>query len=55
MVEKNRVFIFIIGLVCSLVLLSRFTSRVVCQSSVPSNISFAAESNSIYLFDRNEK
>ena len=49
----KKVFVFLMGFLCAIIL-SMPIKKGVCQSSIPSNISFSADSNSIYFLDRDE-
>jgi len=54
MVKENRIFIFMIVVLCIALLVSVCPKRAICQNSLPSNIAFSAESNSMYFLDRDE-
>lgn len=52
MVKQNRILIFIIGFLCAWILFSAFSEKAICQSGIPSSVSFSGESNVIYFLDR---
>ena len=52
MVTQIRILIFIIGFICAWVLFSVPSGKVICQSAIPSSVSFSGESNVIYFLDR---
>lgn len=54
MVKENRIFIFVVLVICIAFLGSLYVKRAVCQNSIPSNISFSADSNSMYFLDKDE-
>lgn len=54
MVKENRIFIFAAIVLCIAFLCSIYVNRAICQNNIPSNISFSAESNSMYFLDRDE-
>lgn len=54
MVKENRIFIFVIVVLCIVFLGSVCVKKAICQNSISSNISFSADSNSICFLDRDE-
>lgn len=52
MAREIRVLIFVMCFLCAWTLFSALSNRAACQSALPSNISFSAESNVIYFLDR---
>lgn len=52
MVKETSGLVFIVSFLCIWVLFLTFSGKTIPQPSVPSNISFSAESNVIYFLDR---
>ncbi|MFC1667557.1 hypothetical protein ACFL0P_06865 [Candidatus Omnitrophota bacterium] len=52
MVKENRLLIFVIGLLCAWILFSAFSKKAICQSAIPSSVSFSGENNVMYFLDR---
>ncbi len=44
-----KAYIFVIGFLCAWILVSKIA---ICQTAVPSNVTFSGESNVIYFLDR---
>lgn len=54
MVKENRILIFIVGFLCAALAFSVCSKKGTCQNAIPQNISFAAESNTMYFLDRDQ-
>lgn len=55
MVKGNRVLMaLVIGLLCGWILFSASSRKAVCESAIPSSVSFSGESNVMYFLDRAE-
>jgi len=48
----RRVFVFFIGFLCAAILFSVYAKKVPCQNSIPDNISFSTQNNSMYFLDK---
>lgn len=54
MIIAKKAFIFFIGFLCAWILFSIGIKRGVCQTGLPPNISFSADSSNFYFLDRDE-
>jgi hypothetical protein len=50
----KKALIFFIGFLCAWILFSVGMNRGVCQTSLPPNVSFYADSSNFYFFDRDD-
>lgn len=54
MIIAKKVFIFFVGFLCAWVIFSMGLKKGSCQSNMPPNVLFSADSNAFYFLDKDE-